>query len=318
MFTEYDISYSNKYNKKQNVYPSMEKRSIIHRRPEWYHRYHGWSHHAKINWSFLIAILTVFNLMVFGSTGGNFGHSPFIQSTNAASTTITQAVTAGSVALVSQTSASMSAVGINATTAQISTGNLGTTTVTDNRGSGAGWSVTATATSFYVINGAVKTSGSNNSVASGGIYSGITGGTYTVTIATGGAAGVATYTVGGVEAQAATTTGNAVVIGTKGVTATFAAATYITGDSWTIRVDTIPVTSLTLTPPVLTTVAGSSSGVTVGGAHTYTGVSDPATLMTATSGNGMGSYSTNPTLVLSVPAATYANNYTATIIETAS
>lgn len=284
-------------------------------RPQWYHDYHKWEHHAGLHWlTYIIAtvvILTGFVNVVAHHTQNT--PTPSVLGT----TTVSQTVNAGTLGLTSGSSVTLSAVTVNAAAAQNSTGNLGTVTVTDNRGSGAGWSVTATSTNFTAVNSAVKTVGSNNTVTSGGTYANAAGGTYTITIGTGGSAGTANFTVSGLETQSTTTTGSGVAIGTRGVTATFASATYVTGDSWTIRVDTIPVTGLTHTPGSVTTIAGSSTGVTAGTAVTFASTSDPATIMTASSGKGLGSYSNNPALLLSIPATTYANTYTATITETA-
>src|SRR5206468_12036465 len=126
-----------------------------------------------------------------------------------------------------------------------------------------------------------------------------TGATYTITTASGGSSAVATFDVGGLESASGVTTGSSVAIGTRGVTATCAAATYVIGDSWTIRVDTIPVTNLTFTPNAFTTISGSSTGVSNGSAHTFSNTSDATTIMSATARNGMGSYSDNPALQLS-------------------
>jgi hypothetical protein len=232
------------------------------------------------------------------------------------STTVTQQVNAGTLNISPQSNASLSSVTVNATASQNSTGNLGTVTITDNRGSGVGWSATATSSDFTFINTALKVSGANNTVTSGGTYTNSAGGTYTITITTGGAVGAAKFSVSGLESASNQTTGSGVAIGSRGVTATFAAATYVIGDSWTVRVDTIPVTNLLFTPNTFTTISGSSTGVTNGSAHTFTTTSDATTILTASSGNGMGSYSDNPALQLSVPAATYANAYTATVTET--
>lgn len=233
-------------------------------------------------------------------------------------TTVNQTVSGGTLNISTGGIATLSAVTVNATAAQNSTGNLGTVTVTDNTGTGVGWSSTATSTHFIKANAAVKTVGNNNTVTtdSSSTFSSATGGTYTITITTGGAVGAAKFSVAGLETAANQTTAASAAIGTYGVTATFAAATYVIGDQWTIRVDVIPVTGLQVTPNSFTTVAGSSTGVTNGSVHTFSSTSDPTTILTASSGNGMGSYSDNPALQLSVPAATFANSYSATITLT--
>jgi hypothetical protein len=285
-------------------------------RPKWYHEYHKWEHHSTVHWvTFALSAIVMF--LGFVNTVMLLQRYPLKSAdADSGSTTVTQQVNAGTLTISPQANASLSTVTVNAASSQNSTGNLGTVTVTDNRGSGVGWSATATSTNFTFINAAVKQSGSNNTVTSGGTYSNSTGGTYTITITTGGAAGAAEFSVSGLESASNQTTGSGVAIGSRGVTATFASATYVIGDSWTIRVDTIPVTNLTFTPNAFTTISGSSTGVSNGSAHTFSNTSDATTIMSATAGNGMGSYSDNPALQLSVPAATYANSYTATVTET--
>jgi hypothetical protein len=290
--------------------------NIRHTRPKWYTEYHKWKHHETLHW-ITFAFSTIVMFMGFINAVLLIQKNP-LQGAEAASgtTSVTQQVNAGTLSISTTSSSSLSSITVDVTQSQNSTGNLGTLTVTDNRGSGVGWSCTATSSDFVFINSAVKVSGSNNTVTSGGTYNNSTGGTYTITITTGGTVGNAKFSVAGVESASNQTTGSGVAVGTRGVTATFGAATYVIGDSWTIRVDTIPVTDLQITPNSFTTVAGSSTGVSNGSVHTFSSTADATTILTATSGNGMGSYSDNPALQLTVPAATYANSYTATITET--
>jgi len=289
---------------------------IRHTRPQWYYEYHKWKHHGTLHWitfviSSIVLVLGFMNAMILIQQ-----NSFRLVDAAGGTTQVTQTVNAGTLNLSTSPYATLSAITVNATASQNSTGNLGTLTVTDNRGSGVGWSSTATCSDFTYRNQAVRVAGSNNTVTSGGTYNHSTGGTYTVTITTGGASGVAIFSVSGLESASNQTTGSAVAVGTRGITATFAAATYVIGDSWTIRVDTIPITNLTLTPNSFTTIAGSSTGVTNGSAHVFLSTADATTILTATSGNGMGSYSDNPALQLAVPAATFANSYTATVTLT--
>ena len=245
----------------------------------------------------------------------------FLDKVNAATTgttAVSQTITGGTLSLTSTATTTLSAVTVNIVSNQNATGNLGTVTMSDARGTGVGWSTTATSSNFVQVGTAVKQTGSNNTVTSGGTYNNAVGGTYTVTIAAGGAVGTATYTVSGLETQTSTTTGAGVAIGTRGVTATFAAATYVAGDSWTIRVDILPVTGFTMTASAVTTVSGSATGVTAGSPRTFISTADPATISVASSGNGMGSYTNNPALQLVVPAGSFAGTYSATITETIS
>jgi hypothetical protein len=99
--------------------------------------------------------------------------------------------------------------------------------------------------------------------------------------------------------------------GTPGWSATATCSDFTSGG------DTIAVTNLTITPSAITAIGNSSlTGVTAGSAHTYTGTSDPAALMTATAGNGRGRYNQNEALSLFVDISTIPGTYTATVTET--
>lgn len=227
----------------------------------------------------------------------------------------TYTLSAGVLSLSAPSSATLNTVNLIAGT-MTGTGNLGTVQVTDQRGTLVGWNLTATCTNFIKVNTAQLVSGSNNTVTSGGTYNTSTKGTYTITITTGGSVGTAKFSVSGLETATNQTTGSGVAIGTQGVTATFAAATYVIGDSWTIRVDTIPVTNLSVTPGTVTLVQGPANNVTGGSAHTFTSTADATALITASSSQGSGIFSVNPSLSLNVPVGSYANSYLATVTET--
>lgn len=234
-----------------------------------------------------------------------------------ATTNVTQDVNAGVLSISNGGDQTMSAASVSLNS-QNTSGSLGTITVSDARGTGVGWSATATSTHFIKYNSPVTVSGANNTltVANNATYNNATGGTYTVTIDTGGSAGVATFDVTGLETANDVTTGTGVSVGTRGLVLNFAAATYVTGDSWTIRVDVIPVTGFQITPGSLTTISGLSTNVTAGSAHTFSGTNDATALITASTGYGLGSYSVTPSLQLTVPANSYANSYVATVVET--
>lgn len=294
---------------------------LRHTRPRWYDEYHKWKHYAVLHWiTFALSSIVIFmgfvNALLLIQ---QYPLQPVGADTGA--TTITANVNAGTLSIAPPASANLSAVNVDVASSQNSTGSLGTVTVTDNRGSGVGWSATATSSHFYKYQNPVMTGGSNNTVSVGAgstFYTG-TAGTYTITITGGGAVGVATYSVEGPGSDNNSgTTGTDVNIGSKGLKATFASATYTTSDSWTIRVDTIPVTGFQITPGSLTTIAGSSTNVTGGSIHTFSNTSDSTSLITASSagGYGMGSYSVTPDLQLTIPANSYANSYTATLTMT--
>lgn len=292
-----------------------------HTRPRWYHEYHKWEHHSTLH-MVTLALSSFVIIMGFANAFILMRDYPLKQS-RAATATVTANVTAGALMIFTTESvATLSAVTVNVQTSQNSTGSLGTITIEDNRGSGAGWSSTMTSSHFYKYQSAVMTGGSNNTVTTSVNSTAYTGtaGTYTITITGGGAAGVATYSVTGPGADSNSgTTGTDVNIGTKGLKATFGAATYTVSDSWAIRVDTIPVTGFQVTPGLLTpNFLSDDTNVNEGSQHTFTDTNDPTTLISASSagGYGMGSYSVTPSLQLTVPAATFANAYTATVTMT--
>jgi hypothetical protein len=292
---------------------------VRHTRPQWYKDYHQWEHHSTLHWAtFVVSSLVI--LMGFVNVISQYSQNPFKRANAATDSTIlTQEVTAGALTISNSGDESLSSASVS-TSNQNTTGSLGTITVTDARGTGVGWSATATSTDFYKVNSAVQASGANNTVTTDATstYSNSTGGTYTITIDTGGAVGVATFDVTGVETanDVSTGDGSEIAIGTRGVLVDFAAATYVTGDSWTVRVDTIPVTGIRVTPGSVTTISGASTNVTDGAQHTFTTTADATALITATEGYGLGSYSVAPALQVTVPANSYANTYTATVTET--
>ncbi|MGI8419074.1 MAG: WxL domain-containing protein [Candidatus Levyibacteriota bacterium] len=285
-------------------------------RPQWYKDYHQWEHHAFLHWATFVVSSIVITMGFVNIVFQMQQHAPKVEIANAASTVLTQNVNGGTLTISNNGNQALSAATVS-TSNQNTTGSLGTITVTDNRGTGAGWNATATSTHFLKFNAATKITGANSTVSTNtgsSTWSGVTGGTYTITIATGGSVGTATFNVTGLESASNVPTGSGtgIAIGIKGLLADFNTATYVTGDSWTIRVDVIPVTGLQITPGAVS----PSTGITGGSVHTFTTTTDPASLMSATAGNGLGSYTQTPSLQLTVPANSYANSYTATVTET--
>lgn len=291
---------------------------IKHTRPQWYKDYHQWEHHAALHWATFVVSSIVIMVGFFNVVSQMF-HTANPQQANAytATTNVTQNVNAGLLTIANTGDQTLTAATVSINS-QNTTGSLGTITVDDARGTGVGWAATATSTHFIKYNSPVTTSGSNSTltVDSTSTYNSATQGTYTITIATGGSAGVATFNVTGLETASGVTTGTGVSAGTRGLKLNFAAATYVTGDQWTIRVDVIPVTGFQVTPGSLTTISGVSTNVTAGSVHTFSSTSDAMALITASTGYGLGSYSVTPSLQLTVPANSYANSYIATVVET--
>ncbi|GEM_PF-6821790 len=173
-----------------------------------------------------------------------------------------------------------------------------TITVTDDRAGSPGWQVTAVSSHLTRIAPPLTVAGNNSTVSSGGSYDGTFGvsapwKSYLLTITTSGPVGTATFNVSGAETQTNLTTGALVSIGTKGARADFNIANYVVNDQWQIAVDVFPYTDITVTPGNITANSGSLTGVSAGsaGALTGTGTSSNAkTLMSASAGNGTGSY----------------------------
>jgi hypothetical protein len=83
--------------------------------------------------------------------------------------------------------------------------------------------------------------------------------------------------------------------------------------------NTISVTKFTITPGTVSAVGNSSlTGVAAGSQHTFTSTSDPATLMSASSGNGRGRFNQDTALSLLIEVATVPANYSSTCTETVS
>lgn len=199
---------------------------------------------------------------------------------------------------------------------QVSTALLSNIETTDTRSNDdVGWSVSVLCSDFVAINQPVLQKGRNDTVTAGGDYLDSQAGTYTITITQPGNMGVAKFSVRGLEDWSGLT-GSNVTIGTKGVTASFAKANYAVGDSWTIRIDTIPVSNLTVTPLDLVATSGTKGGAQLGPKYTFLNKNDPTTLITVPSGEKNSSFSNNLLFSLNIPPFTFANTYKAQLTVT--
>ena len=260
---------------------------------------------------FLAGLALLFS-PVLESASAAFGLSPAYAATVPVSATIMS----GALTLATPVSAALPPTTLNLTSTQTASGSLGVSSVTDSRGSGAGWSVTATCSNFTHIGSPVTVSGTSQPIISG-TYLALAFGTYTVTIVSGGGSGTATYSVSGLETQSSRPTSlSPQQFGMRGLNISFPAGTYAAGDQWTIDVDAISVNDLTITPSSLSASSGMLAGVSLGPTHTFAATSEPATVMSAAPNGGMGSYSSNLGLSLAIPTFARAGSYWATITET--
>jgi len=250
----------------------------------------------------IIALTVIASLIVFMS--GLAMHQAL-----AATTNVDVTLSAGSLTLTSSGTATLSGLTVS-TSAATSTGSIANVSVTDERGSGAGWSAVMTSQHFTATSSVTLLSGSNSTVTFTGRYDGLDGvldpnGTFIVEIVeTGGAVGTAVFqfTDPAGNVGATSTTASSIAL-SNGITARFATATYSVGDKWSIGVDVFPYTGFQVTPGSITAASGSTTGVTAGSAEFFAGssaTSDAKTLMTATVNNGMGDYDQAPSLSLGV------------------
>ncbi len=236
---------------------------------------------------------------------------------HAANTNVDQTINPGLLTLTAPLHATMSSLNADAVHDQASSGSLGTVNVTDSRGTGAGWSLTATASSFTKVDQPIQVRGSDGTLTSSGTYSGSGNGAYIITITHSGSDGSAMFAVSGLADQGPTAvTSGDVPLGIQGVMVNFHDTSYTAGDQWAINANTIPANQLTITPSAINAMVGAYMGVSAGTAHTFTDSTDSATLMSAAFGSGLGWYTNTPSLSLGIPASTRAGTYTATITET--
>jgi len=211
------------------------------------------------------------------------------------------------------------------TSAQTSTSSMSGVKVIDTRGIGAGWSLTITATNLTLVGASSTLAGSNDTISFSGTYTGVaatsTYGTYEVEITTGGSVGTAVFKwtdpAGTITTDVTTTSTIAL---NNGISVNFNAATYVVGDKWILRVDSISYQDLTLTPGSITVNFGDTD-VTAGSSGTFSGsgaTANARTLMSATAGNGEGSYTQNEDFSQSVHANTLNGSFSGTITLTSS
>lgn len=247
----------------------------------------------------------------------------------AATTNMDLTMSAGALSITSSGAATLTGKTVSAS-AQTSTGSIANVSVTDERGSGAGWSVVMNSQHF-TTRAAHKTivdTDSDGITGLTGTYDGLDGvldpnGTFIVEITTGGAVGTAVFkwTDPAGNATTGVTTASTNLL-SNGITVDWNdAATYDVGDKFSAAVDVFPYTGLTVTPGSVIANSGSLTGVTAGSAGALTGssaTSDSKALMTAAINTGFGDYDQAPSLSLGVHANSLSGSFVADATITAS
>jgi hypothetical protein len=236
-------------------------------------------------------------------------------------TPLTQVINPGLLTLTPATQAQLSAVTLNHTQGQTSSGSLGTLTVDDSRGAFVGWSVTATATNLVSYGSGVFNDDNNvpSPFTVSGTYTGNNDVDYTLLIdgSLGTRLGKLTYRLLNNPATIASGTLLASQpIGSTGLTLNAPDITYPAQGVYYLHLHVIPVTGLTITPGNVAALSGSVQNVTAGEPHTFTSVSDPAAIVGSPIGFGDGLYQAGAALKLSIPAGTQPGTYSGQIIET--
>ncbi len=282
--------------------------SILKRKPIWYVKYHAWNHSTDLN----VAILLISLFILFLSVSKHL-----IEARDTSITVLTQVINPSKLGVSVPLFITFSPILSDIAGEQVAKATIDNIIVSDTRSStGTGWSVSILCSNFVAINQPVRIKGINDTVTSSGEYDGPTGGTYTITITQAGKTGVARFSVSGLESSNDEITGADASIGTRGVMATFAQAPYAVGDSWVIRIDTIPVSNLTVVPQGLQLLSGKAENAHVGSTHKFLDKNDPATLLVVPSIESEGSFSTGLLFSLHIPPFTYANTYKAMLTIT--
>ena len=192
------------------------------------------------------------------------------------------------------------------TATQTTTGTISNIQITDD--GSAGWSLTMTSKHLTSTSTVRLLGGTNSTVDFTGTYNGLDGvldpnGTFIVEITTGGAVGAAVFKWTDPAGNETTTvTSASSVTLSNGISATFAAATYVIGDKWSVGVDVFPYTGLQVTPGSVTVVNGDT-GVTPGSTEILTGTgatSNAKSLMIGASNDSSGTYTQDEGLEVTI------------------
>lgn len=250
-------------------------------------------------------------------------------------TDLSEILSVGTLAVTAPASAAFGGLGV-LSTEQTDTAIIGDATanatgirVVDERGSGAGWSLTMTVTNLTVRKDAVTLAGIRDTVTFSGTYDGVLGvqdtyKVFRVKITLGGPVETATYEWYKPGNDGTTPDGTAVVTSasatllSNGVYVAFATATYEINDEWSALVDVIPylyetTKGLTASPDTLYAASGVTTGMTPGGSELMTGAgitSGAKTVLTADQNYGLGDYYIDVDLSQTIHPNSLAGTYT--------
>ena len=241
----------------------------------------------------------------------------------AATTNMDVVMSAGNLTVASSGSATLAGLTVS-TSAQTATGTIANVSITDARGSGAGWSAVMTSQHFTTraTHKTLVDADSDGITGFTGTYNGLDGvldpvGTFIVEIVeTGGTPGTAVFkfTDPGGTVSATSTTASTNLL-SNGITVDWDdAQTYDIGDKFSAAVDVFPYTGLTVTPGSTTAASGSLDGITDGSSGALSGsgaTSDAKTLVTADVNKGFGDYDQAESLSLTVHANSLSGTYVA-------
>lgn len=221
-----------------------------------------------------------------------------------------------------------SATNISGTVGGTMTGDLPAVTLQDTTGSGAGWNSTA-AVSDLTYTGtwaAVGAATALTTATSGAFTDTADGVTYTVTTGT-ITAGVGTFTYTSTDAGDASGSGTAVAttnnaVGTKGLTVNFGTQNLTSGSQYRIHAGTESASALSVDTAAagagVTTTAGNTAptltgnGTSVsGGGVSQSSYGSAVKFVTASVGNGMGTYVATPGVSIATDVTSWAATYTA-------
>ena len=262
-------------------------------------------------------LLTVAGVALFGAAGPAFAGTSGTGTTNAL-------LSAGSLSVTNVASATS----ISGTVAGTMSGDLPAVTLQDTTGSGAGWNTTAAVSDLTYTGtwGAVGAAPALTTATSGAFTDTADGVTYTVTTGT-ITAGVGTFTYTSTDAGDASGSGTSLAttnnaVGTKGLTINFGTQSISSGSQYRIHAGTQSASAMSLDTAAagagVTTTAGNTApaltgnGTSVsGGGVSQSSYGSAVKFVTASVGNGMGTYVATPGVSIATDATSWAATYSA-------